>query len=116
MIKDSIEKEIKNNIELVVKNTICLATEQRQKETERLSKQVDCMIIIGGKKSSNTKKLYEIAEKNCKKSILIETAEELKNFEFTAINKIGIMAGASTPKSSIDAVVEFCDEKSTKIT
>ncbi len=96
-----------NNINIVVKNTICAATKQRQEETIELSKQVDMMIIIGGKHSSNTLKLYEIASNNCKKSILIETYEELNKEMFLGISKVGIMAGASTPKESIDLVVEF---------
>lgn len=105
---NQIEKEIKNKInqtiEFVVKNTICQTTQVRQKETEKLSKQVDSMIIIGGKKSSNTKKLYEIAKKNCAKSFLIETVDELELPE--TIQKIGIMAGASTPKESIEEVLK----------
>ena len=67
------------------------------------------MIIIGGKNSSNTKKLYEVAKKNCKNTILIETVQEL---EIKApIEKVGIMAGASTPKDSIDEVVKYLNKK-----
>ena len=66
-----IKKHLDENIQIVVKNTICFATETRQKETEEISKQVDTMIIIGGKHSSNTRKLYDIAEKNCDNTILI---------------------------------------------
>ena len=60
IIKEIIENELPKNIELVIKNTICATTEQRQIETKELSKKVDIMIIIGGKNSSNTKKLYNI--------------------------------------------------------
>ena len=76
------------------------------------------MIIIGGKNSSNTIKLYEIAQKYCENSICIETADELQIEKISKYEKIGIMAGASTPKESIDnvinnalGIVEFCDEK-----
>ena len=65
------------NLELKVLNTICSSTELRQKETETLSKEVDLMIIIGGKNSSNTRKLYDIAIKNCKNVILVETKEDI---------------------------------------
>lgn len=102
-----LRNELAKDIELIVKNTICSATEIRQKETYELSKKVDCMIIIGGKNSSNTKKLYEIASENCMKTICIETAQEIdKNF-FKGVKKVGIMAGASTPKKSIDDVCKL---------
>lgn len=107
IIEEIIKNELPKNIELVVKNTICKATELRQKETEELSKKVDSMIIIGGKNSSNTKKLYEIASKNCKNTICIETKDELKKELYKDSEKIGIMAGASTPQKSIDEVVNF---------
>ena len=64
------------------------------------------MIIIGGKNSSNTKKLYEIARENCENSICIETKKELNIENIKKYKKVGIMAGASTPQSSISEVVE----------
>ena len=107
MIKDKIE----GDVDLVVKNTICLATESRQKETKELSTKVDFMIIIGGKNSSNTRKLYEIAKQNSKDAILIENSEEaiesLREKDLSEIKKIGIMAGASTPSESIEEVVNI---------
>ena len=106
IIEEIIKNKISKDIELVVKNTICRATELRQKETEQLAKEVDYMIIIGGKNSSNTRKLYEIAKKNCNNSICIETAAELNLDEINEKEKIGIMAGASTPKESINEVYE----------
>ena len=68
-----IEKYLKEHIktQLEINNGICNATETRQKETEEISKNVEFMVIIGGKKSSNTNKLYEISQKNCKKAIKI---------------------------------------------
>lgn len=110
IIEEIIKNELPKNIELVVKNTICRATELRQKETEEISKKVDSMIIIGGKNSSNTKKLYEIALKNCKNTICIETKDELDKELYKDLNKIGIMAGASTPQKSIDDVVNILNE------
>ena len=102
----NIEENINKNIELKVKNTICNATSIRQKETQKIAKQVELMIIIGGKHSSNTNKLYEIAKKECSNCILIETAEELNKKCVKNINTIGIMAGASTPNESIENTVE----------
>lgn len=110
IIEEIIRNELPKNIELVIENTICKATELRQKETEEISKKVDSMIIIGGKNSSNTKKLYEISTKNCKNTICIETKEELQKSKFMNTKKIGIMAGASTPQKSIDEVVKFLSE------
>ena len=63
------------------------------------------MIIIGGINSSNTKKLFDIAKNNCNNSICIETAKELNLQEIIKYKKIGIMAGASTPKKSIEEVI-----------
>jgi len=104
-IKDKIKA--KNNIILEIKNTICNATKIRQEETEELSKMVDCVIIIGGRNSSNTKKLYEIANKNCENTFLIECVKELENVNMLVYKKIGIMAGASTPKEHIEEVKQF---------
>ena len=101
MIKDSIASKV----HLEVKNTICPTTEIRQKETEELSKTVDSMIVIGGKNSSNTKKLYEICQQNCMNTYWIEKGDELSNC-FKSTDVIGIVAGASTPQESIDEVVQ----------
>ncbi len=99
-----IENELGGISQLEIKNTVCQATRLRQDETENLSKKSDYMIIIGGKKSSNTNKLYDISIKNCKDAVMIETANELSNEMLSKIkccDKIGIMAGASTPQNSI---------------
>lgn len=109
-IKEMIIEKIGKQTEIVVKNTICQATELRQKETEELAKQVDKMIIIGGKNSSNTKKLYKIAKKQNPETIWIESQEELEE-DGIAYEKIGIMAGASTPYESIQSVVKSLKEK-----
>ena len=68
------------------------------------------MIIIGGRHSSNTNKLYEIAKSICGNSMLIENSTELDKEVVKRYNKIGIMAGASTPKKSIETVVEMLNE------
>lgn len=109
VFKEILEDELNKNVNLVIENTICYATQIRQQETERMAQEVDLMIIIGGRNSSNTKKLFEIAEDNCKSAICIETKDEIKNINFSLIKTIGIMAGASTPQSSIDEVREMIE-------
>ena len=94
------------DFEMLINNTICGATHQRQEETRELASKVDAMIIIGGKNSSNTKKLYEVASKECNNTYLIETLSDLE-ISFDNVNVIGVMAGASTPKESIDEVVLY---------
>ncbi len=106
IIEEIIHNEISRDIELVIKNTICQATEMRQKETQNMAQKVEAMIVIGGKNSSNTKKLYEIAKQYCKTVILIENETELDIKKIQLTNKIGIMAGASTPKESIEKVIK----------
>jgi 4-hydroxy-3-methylbut-2-enyl diphosphate reductase len=92
--------------EVKVDNTICTATELRQKETNILATEVDAMIIIGGKNSSNTKKLYEIASTKCKNTYIVETIDDL-NVDMSCYDVVGVMAGASTPKESINDVVDY---------
>lgn len=109
-IKESLFDEIVDNLKekipnLVVENTICNATHLRQQECLEMAKSSDCMIIIGGKNSSNTKKLYEVASSVCPNTYLVETYKELDFNELKKYENIGIMAGASTPKTSIDEVV-----------
>ena len=104
-ITNKIKQNLPNNIELVIKNTICAATKIRQQEVEELAKQVDMMIIVGGKNSSNTKKLYDITKKYCKKSICIENENEIDTHKISSNDIIGIMAGASTPQESINKVI-----------
>ena len=109
-IVQEIKEKLKNEYEIEVKNTICEATRKRQEETAELSKKVDIMIIVGGKNSSNTKKLYDVAKENCKKAVLCETVEELDIQEIKKYEKVGIMAGASTP----DEIVEEIKQKISK--
>ena len=106
-ICENIEENIRENINLEIKNTICNATKLRQEETEEIAKKVDAMIVIGAKHSSNTNKLYLISKTYCKNSFLLENAEELNVELIKNHKKIGIMAGASTPKKSIKTIVEM---------
>lgn len=108
--QEILRDELNQEIHLVIQNTICHATQIRQQETEEMAQKVDCMIIIGGKNSSNTKKLYEVAEQYCKSTICVETKEDIKNVDFSFFHTVGIMAGASTPQSSIDEIVTMLEE------
>ena len=112
IIEEIIKNEIQRDIELVIKNTICQATEISQKETEEMAKKVDSMIVIGGKNSSNTKKLYEIAKQYCKTVLLIQNETELVLDKIQSNDKVGIMAGASTPRESIEKVIKKLEEVS----
>lgn len=88
-------------------NTICNATKERQEEAVTLSAQVDCMLVLGSPKSANTKKLYEISEKHCKRSYCVQGAAELNEDMFKGCERIGITAGASTPHSVIEEVIAY---------
>ena len=108
---ESLSLELKDRLgdyEVFIDNTICSATELRQKETDKLSGEVEAMIIIGGKNSSNTKKLFEIANKKCNRAFIVETVKDL-NDDIRHFTSVGIMAGASTPKESIDEVVKYLE-------
>ncbi|MCK5916472.1 MAG: 4-hydroxy-3-methylbut-2-enyl diphosphate reductase, partial [Deltaproteobacteria bacterium] len=86
-------------------NTICTATSNRQSEALKLAQDCDCMIIIGGRNSANTNRLFELSkEKQCD-SYHIETVEDLNPDWFFGKQKIGISAGASTPQWLIDEVI-----------
>ena len=109
-IQTELKSILEDNYELKIENTICKATEIRQKETEKLAQETDMMIVIGGKNSSNTKKIYEIAKSRLKNSVCVENVLELQKSDVNNIikaGKVGIMAGASTPKESIEEVVEY---------
>lgn len=91
-------------------NTICKATSDRQQEAIKISKMVDKMIVIGGRESSNTRKLYEICKNYCKETYHIETIEDLELNKFNSNDKIGITAGASTPARIIKEVISAMND------
>ncbi|MDW8095163.1 MAG: 4-hydroxy-3-methylbut-2-enyl diphosphate reductase [Aquificaceae bacterium] len=92
--------------EVKIINTICNATSERQEDVYQLAPQVDVMIVIGGKNSGNTRRLYQIAKSLNPNSYHIETSEELKKEWFNGVRKVGITAGASTPDWVIQSVVQ----------
>ena len=102
------------NDALVVLNTICPATDERQNALIELCKNIDGILVIGGKHSANTKRLLRTAQDLCAHAALIETAEEIPQ-EFFALERIGLTAGASTPDFVIDSVETALIEHSYKI-
>jgi 4-hydroxy-3-methylbut-2-enyl diphosphate reductase len=92
--------------EIRVFHTICDATAVRQEEAKTLARQVDCMIVIGGYNSANTKRLAEVCTELQPKTYHIEKAQQLNQQWFKGVKKVGVTAGASTPKWLIDEVLE----------
>ena len=88
-----------------VHNTICEATHNRQEEVRRLCRDVDGMVVVGGRQSGNTKRLYEIARDSGARAFLVETEEELAADELASLSDIGVTAGASTPNWMIKKVM-----------
>lgn len=110
---DILEKEIYTNFieaDVVIDKTICNATETRQAECAKLSKEVDYMVIIGGEKSANSRKLAEIAKENCNNTYFIQTVEGLKDKTFDSSKTVGIMSGASTPDYITEEVKKYLEE------
>lgn len=93
-----------------VNNTICSATSKRQESCEKLAKESDLMVVIGGKNSSNTKKLYDISKKYCINSYFVQNIEDLPLKQVQKCNRIGIAAGASTPECTIKEVIARMSE------
>lgn len=110
---DTLVKEILDQTDAEVHNTICSATEERQKAAIALAKEVDCMIVIGGLHSSNTKKLYELCKELCNNTRHIEKKEDLVMTNLNKCGIIGITAGASTPSWVIDEVYQYLERMDT---
>ena len=94
----------KKGYDIVVLNTICNATEERQTEAAEIASEVDAMIVIGGRHSSNTQKLFEICKKECENTYYIQTLDDLDMSVFQSIDNVGITAGASTTNKIIEEV------------
>ena len=105
--KELVEIFQKKGYNVSVVNTICNATEERQTEAKEIAALVDVMIVIGGKHSSNTRKLYEICSKECEQTYFIQTLDDLHLELPKAVRLIGITAGASTPNNIIEEVQNY---------
>lgn len=110
--KDLVEilckKRYDNNVLniLNILNTICNATEERQREAKSIAGEVDTMLVVGGRHSSNTQKLFEICKKECENTYYIQTPVDLDSDMFQCSSYVGITAGASTPNKIIEEVQE----------
>ena len=102
--KDLVEIISKKGYDIIVLNTICSATEERQTEARQIASEVDAMIVIGGSHSSNTQKLFEICKKECENTYHIQELDDLDLKTLQSIRCVGITAGASTPKKIIEEV------------
>ena len=91
---------------LNILNTICNATEERQREAKSIAGEVDTMLVVGGRHSSNTQKLFEICKKECENTYYIQTPVDLDSEMFQCSSYVGITAGASTPNKIIEEVQE----------
>ncbi|WP_343252745.1 bifunctional 4-hydroxy-3-methylbut-2-enyl diphosphate reductase/30S ribosomal protein S1 [Ligaoa zhengdingensis] len=94
-------KKVCTNLEIF--DTICIATVKRQEEARELAQKSDLMIVVGGRTSSNTAKLFQIC-REFTRSILVERAQELYDYNFAQVTKVGVTAGASTPACIIKEV------------
>lgn len=95
---------------IIVLNTICDATNKRQVEAFDIASQVDAMLVIGSKNSSNTQKLYEICKTRCNNTYYIQTADDFQPSDLSSIESVGITAGASTPNNIIEEVQKKCQK------
>lgn len=109
---DILAEEIKKNFceaDVIIDKTICNSTEKRQLEARKISKECNVILVVGGRNSSNTKKLFEISSQNCDTVYFIENIDDVKNINFSPNSKIGILAGASTSKKIINDIKEYIE-------
>ncbi len=111
-LQEVVTAALTKGAEVRVYNTICDATSVRQDEARALATTVDCMVVIGGYNSANTKRLAEICKEIQPHTYHVESAENLDGSWFHGIERVGVTAGASTPKWLIDGVVERIAELS----
>ncbi len=102
--QDYVENIRKKGYDIIVFNTICNATKERQKEAFEIAKRVDVMIVIGDERSSNTRKLFEICRNACADTYYIQTLDDLNMNQLRSVEAVGITAGASTPNNIIEEV------------
>ena len=102
--KELVEKFSEKRYDILVLNTICNATQERQVEAKEVASKVDAMIVIGGKNSSNTQKLYEICKRECENTHYIQTLGDFNPECVSSVSSVGITAGASTPNYIIEEV------------
>ena len=102
--KELVEIISKKRYDIVVLNTICNATKERQTEARQIAARVDAMVVIGDERSSNTQKLFEICKEECLNTYYIQTLDDLDINQLRSVESVGITAGASTPNKIIEEV------------
>ena len=102
--KELVEIFAEKGYDISVVNTICNATEERQTEAREIAAKVDAMMVIGGRHSSNTRKLYEICSGECANTYFVQTLDDLHLDLPASVRLVGITAGASTPNKIIEEV------------
>ena len=105
--QDIVDILSKKSYDILVMNTICNATEERQTEAGTIARQSDAMLVIGGKHSSNTQKLFEICKGACPDTYFIQTLDDLDLKKLQSFRSVGITAGASTPNNIIKEVQSY---------
>ncbi|MDD6211717.1 MAG: 4-hydroxy-3-methylbut-2-enyl diphosphate reductase [Clostridiales bacterium] len=109
--EELVEKTKEKGYNTIVVNTICNATQERQIEAREIAEKVESMIVIGGRNSSNTQKLYEICRDVCPNTYYIQTVVDLGAKGFAPVRSVGITAGASTPNNIIEEVHTYVRSK-----
>ena len=99
-----------------IRATICPATSQRQQEAVRIAREVDVMIVVGGRQSSNSRKLFDLVREICPRAYFIESAREVENTWIHPADRVGITAGASTPDCTIKEVVARMNDIEKQVT
>ena len=105
--KELVEIITEKRYDIIVLNTICNATKERQEEARDIASRVEAMIVIGDKKSSNTQKLFEICSNACADTYYIQTLDDLNGNQLRSVETVGITAGASTPNNIIEEVQNY---------
>ncbi len=97
-------------LDLEIFDSICSSTLERQREAEKISEKCDIIIVIGGKQSSNTKKLFNICKENCPKTFHVEKVDEMFEIDFSKATNVGIISGASTPDWIIKEGIDYMSD------
>lgn len=107
-VAEAVKQKAEGETQIV--NTICSATRDRQDAARALAGEVDAFYVIGGRHSSNSRKLLAVCLEQCKKSFLIETDEEINPEDLRGVEKVGVTAGASTPNWLIEKITKRLEE------
>lgn len=98
------------NVDFEIKDTICSDVKKKQNEVHSIADKVDSVVVVGSRNSSNTTRLFEIARQYCPKTYFVNSSSELRDIDWTEVERVGIVAGASTPDWIIQEVVKYLKE------